>query len=385
MGHGNGKVAGQCISVSMRFGATRWFSFRIGYLIPGASSSGAGLGCTWSRRSSGSTKLAVAKRLLKLREGMVAQGTRLTTKTNTATMDELFQDVVSDYKINRRRSVEDVERRLRLHLTAFFYHKKAATICTADVRHFTLMQQEAGYANAEINRQLAIVRRAFSLGVQNGKLIQKVYVPMLKESSPRSGFFERHQFESVCAHLPEPLRPVVTFAYITGWRKSEILGLQWRNIDFQAGRVTLDAGTTKNDAARTFPFTQELQALLEGQKTDTDALQRKLGTVIPWIFHRDGKRIRVFRKAWHTACQGAGVPGRIPHDFRRTAVRNLVRAGIPERVAMTMTGHKTRAVFERYNIVSEGDLEMAARKLDEAALKTEQHSTAPLAMDKGIS
>jgi integrase len=84
----------------------------------------------------------------------------------------------------------------------------------------------------------------------------------------------------------------------------------------------------------------------------------------PWIFHRKGKPIGDFRKAWATACKKAGVPGRILHDFRRTAVRNLVRAGVPERVAMQMTGHKTRSVFDRYNIVSEEDLMEAAKRLD---------------------
>jgi integrase len=90
--------------------------------------------------------------------------------------------------------------------------------------------------------------------------------------------------------------------------------------------------------------------------------------IVRWVFHRNGKPIRTSKGAWKTACVNTGLPGRIPHDFRRTAVRNLVRAGVPERVAMMMTGHKTRSVFERYNIVSEADLQDAARKLDVAAI-----------------
>jgi integrase len=96
-------------------------------------------------------------------------------------------------------------------------------------------------------------------------------------------------------------------------------------------------------------------------------VQRKHNRVVPHVFHRAGKPVRSFRIAFRTACRLAGCPGRVPHDFRRTAVRNLVRAGIPERVAMQMTRHKTRSVFERYNIVSPGDLREAARRLDRLA------------------
>jgi integrase len=112
-------------------------------------------------------------------------------------------------------------------------------------------------------------------------------------------------------------------------------------------------------------MTAGLRELLEVQDRERLALRTK-GIICRLVFHRRGQQIRSFRRVWLTACRLAGCPGRIPHDLRRTAVRNLVRASIPERVAMTMTGHKTRSVFERYNIVSDGDLLEAARKLDVA-------------------
>ena len=133
---------------------------------------------------------------------------------------------------------------------------------------------------------------------------------------------------------------------------------------FGAGEVRLDPGKTKNGEGRTFPMTRELREVLEQQRAITENLQRQLKVVCPRVFHRSGRPIKSFRVAFRSACVEAGCPGRVLHDFRRTAVRNLVRAGIPERVAMQMTGHKTRSVFERYNIVSVGDLREAARRLD---------------------
>lgn len=237
----------------------------------------------------------------------------------------------------------------------------------------------AGASTAEINRELALLKRMFTLQLQGGKLLYRPYIPMLRENNVRTGFFERDQYQSVLAHLPVKIQPVIEFAYITGWRiKSEVLPLEWRQVDFASGEIRLDAGTTKNGDGRVVYMTTELRTLLKAREVERDRL-KKTGVIVPWVFFREiaegrggekkPRRIGSFTKAWKSACATAGCPGRIPHDLRRTAIRNLVRAGIPERVAMRMTGHKTASVFQRYNIVSDGDLREAARKLDAVAAR----------------
>lgn len=231
----------------------------------------------------------------------------------------------------------------------------------------------ASVSNAEINRELTILKRMFTLAMQAGRLLHRPHIPLLREDNTRTGFFEPEQFASVYAHLPEALKPIVEFAYITGWRiVSEVLPLEWRQVDFEAGEVRLDPGTTENGEGRVFPFTDDLRRLLQ-ERHDEHVRLRKSGKVEPHVFLRmvakgrggtkEPRPIRSLNNAWDTACVAAGCPGRIPHDLRRTAVRNMVRRGIPERVAMQLSGHKTRSVFERYNIVSGGDLKAAAAQL----------------------
>lgn len=306
-----------------------------------------------------------AKNLLRLREGDIARGVPVTPQVNRCLIEELLADVVTDYEVNKKKSIKDLKRRIKLHLLPHFEGWRSAAITPPDVRRYIALRQQAKASNAQINRELAALKRAFVLGVDGGKVLARPKITLLEEDNVRQGFFEREQFEKVRAKLPDPIRPVVTFAYLTGWRvNSEVLPLQWRQVDFGAGRVRLEPGTTKNKQGREFPFTTELRALLQSQRVHTDAVQKERGAIVPHVFHRSGEPIRWFYDSWRTACTHAGQPGRIPHDFRRTAVRNLVRAGIPERVAMKMTGHQTREVFERYNIVSDGDLDEAALRLD---------------------
>jgi integrase len=182
------------------------------------------------------------------------------------------------------------------------------------------------------------------------------------------------------AELPEPLRPALQFAYWTGWRvQDEVMALTWAQVDFVTGTVRLEPNTTKSDQGRVFPFSAlpELAALLQRQREETSQTERRLGQVIPYVFHRNGKPIRTIYKSWRAACKRAAVVklggletvvrprllGRTPHDFRRTAARNLIRAGVPQHVVMKLCGWKTDAMFRRYAIVDERDLRDAVELL----------------------
>ncbi len=321
--------------------------------------------------SSGSDKKRVADDLLKDREGDVVKGMPITAQVGKIRFEEAAEDLLNDYRTNKKRSLRTITLRIEKHLKPFFGGRRMTGIGTALTRVFVTRRQAAGASNASINRDLIALKRMFTLALQGGKLMVRPYIPLLKENNIRKGFFEPEQFQSVRNHLPVHMRGIVEFAYVTGWRTpSEILRLEWRRIDMQAGEVRLDAGTTKNGDGRVFPFTSELRRVLEDQQQVAEGL-KKAGIITPYVFFytvgkKTGKQITEsgFNKAWRKARIVAGCPARIPHDFRRTAVRNLVRAGVPERVAMQLTGHKTRAVFERYNIVSAGDLRDAARRLD---------------------
>lgn len=287
-------------------------------------------------------------------------------RTAGPTFTAAVRDVLDDYRMNRRRSLPDVARHVRLHLQPVFGRRRLGDITAADVRCYVLRRQREGARNATVNRELAVLKRAFVLAFGAGTVAARPPVPLLREDNVRRGFFEADEFAAVRARLVPDLAEFVSFLYLTGWRwRSEVARLRWTNVAFDAGEVRLDPGTTKTGEGRVFPFTIELRALLDRRWTVTRDRERALGMAIPHVFTRgDGKPVGSFNKAWATACRAAGVPGRVLHDFRRTAVRNLIRAGIPERVAMQMVGWKSRQMLDRYHIVNTADLVEAARRLD---------------------
>jgi len=189
----------------------------------------------------------------------------------------------------------------------------------------------------------------------------------LKEAEPRQGFFEHADFLDLRDALPEYLRGYLTFSYVSGWRKREITGLRWGdNVDRERGTVILAPHETKNKKARLIVLDDELKEIIERQWRK----RIETGSLLPWVFpnYQNDGRISDFRTSWHTALKKVGLDGKLLHDNRRTAVRNLVRAGVPENIAMAATGHLTRSVFDRYDIINEDDMKMAA-EMREAYLK----------------
>jgi integrase len=324
--------------------------------------------------SSLSERKSDAQDLLTQRLGDTGKGMVVTPKMGRVTFEEAAADLLNDYKVNGKKTYDHAKRRIDLHLGPVFAGQRLANIDTTKIRAFIASRlavkpqddgtEIPGASNAEINRELAVLKRMYTLAIQAGKLHAKPHIPMLEEDNVRRGFFEREQFDAVRKHLPAALQPVVEFAYLTGWRvASEILPLEWRQVDWPGRCVRLDPGTTKNKEGRTFPFTAALEQLLTEQLAESTRL-KKAGRLVPYVFHRDGVRILNFRKAWETACVAAGCPGKIQHDFRRTAVRNLERAGVSRTTAMAMVGHKTESIYRRYAIVDSASLREAAAKID---------------------
>jgi integrase len=277
------------------------------------------------------------------------------------TIADLYAILHNDYFINQKSSIEEVARNWKNHLGPFFGHAKASQISYQMVGRYIEERQKKGAANGTCNRELSNLKRAFHLGLRSGVVSRMpVFPSKLAENNVRTGFVEPEQYSKLANATAKTglwFRAIFEVGYTWGWRKEEVLGLRVQQVDLKARTVRLNVGETKNKEGRLAVMTKPLYELLklcvEGKKPTDHVFTRECG-----------KRVLDFRGAWEIACTESGCPNLLFHDLRRTAVRNMVRAGIPESIAMKISGHKTRSVFERYNIVSEKDIAEAATKIE---------------------
>ena len=330
------------------------------------------------RESSGSTNRKKAEKLLERRRVEYEDGRLLTPTVKRTTFEDLARIIEDDYAVNGRRSTARLKQALA-QLRRVFGKSRAVSITADRLTSYVVERKDQGAALSTIRNELNALRKAMRLAKRAGRLAHVPDFPTLTLHNTRTGFFEAEDLDAVLAELPEHLRPFIRFLALTGWRADEARTLTWAAVDFTAGIIRLEGDQSKNDEARTFPFAvlPALKALLTSQRAYTTIVERETDRLVRWVFHRRGQPIGDYGYEWRAAVDRAAhhgegpargvvrpqLVGRIVHDLRRTAVRNLSRAGVPERVAMALTGHKTRSVFDRYRIVNEADLAEGVEKL----------------------
>ncbi len=276
------------------------------------------------------------------------------------TVAVLLDELKAAYRLKGIKGLDRVEYRIRegSPLRDTFGARQAREVTCARVTSYILARRAEGKKNATINREVELLKRAFSLAVASGRLVRSPRFPArLPENNVRQGFFEADDLAKLLPHLPEPLDDMARFAALTGWRRGELLGLRWEWVNLETREVTLPAANSKNGQARVLALEGELLAIAKRQ--------RARGVGAEWVFHRHGRPIHpsVFKKQWKKALEAAGLSGKLFHDLRRTAARNLTAAGVPEQVAMKVTGHVTNSMFRRYSIVTTEDVREALRKV----------------------
>jgi integrase len=347
----------------------------IAYFAPGSDG-----GAREYRESSGSTDERRARRLLRERQ-REAGNARVDGKTFQApkaeklTMAELLNALMTEYEFGEKpiKSLRQQKSRERV-VREFFGHRRALSITPAVVRQY-IAERRAGklaVAVATINRELALLRRAFSLAVKERRLAAMPPIPSAgREDNIRRGFLSPAEVSRITDQMDPVTAAITRFAFRTAWRASEVRLLSWERVDRAAREVRLF--TSKSGRPRVLPLDKELAELIEAAWTARH-YTRSDGTsaVSGHVFHDAGRPLTesVLAKRWAKARKAAGMPTVIFHDLRRSGIRLLVRSGVRERVAMDVSGHVTRSVFDRYDISDGADV-LHALNLQAAFIATQ--------------
>lgn len=325
------------------------------------------------QESSKSTDRKVAEKLLRKRLGEVSKPSFIDpAKEERQPLDDMLGVIKAEYVRKGNRSFDGVQGVFR-HLQAeeaFKFHR-LIDITAKGVAEYGARRLEAGAAKASVNYELACLRHGFRLMVKKGMLSAAPLIELYAVDNTREGFIELADFNALLEKVEgSDARDIIEFLYHAGWRSIEAKAFQWSWIDGNMIRVPKEIAKNKKD--RSFPIVGRLMDVLERRQK-----LRRLDC--PFVFHRAGKRIRSFRKAFKAAAKEVGHEGLLPHDMRRSAIRNFRKAGLSEGDGMELSGHRTRSVYERYNIRDDRDLTESMTRVQEHLKKeAENRKVVPL-------
>jgi integrase len=328
------------------------------------------------KESTGTADRAAAEEVLKRRLAEVTLTELDDIRPDQATIADLCQLVLTDYRLRGLRDTKTVQWRYQKNILPALgsIPARRASQQPKIFRTYIEDRQKAGAENATINRELAIVRRAFTLAMrEDPPLVRKEpYIPQLEEDNVRQGFLEHEGYEQLLGELPERLKALFVCAYHTGTRKNELRRITWDQVDFEAMVIRLAGRQTKNKKPRELPIFGDMERWLRYQ-------QEMAPKGNPFVFHGErGRPIGNALLGWHEAVERAGFEGLLLHDMRRSAVCNLKRARVQDTVAMKMSGHLTREIFDWYNITDTEDMEDAGEKVTAYFAKRKQDRAAKL-------
>jgi len=305
-----------------------------------------------------------AQAVLKRAEGKVLDGQQEGSAIHRTKFEDLIALLQQEYVLEGRKTWSRREYNLA-RLTPVFGGMRIKAITTDKLQAFITKRLQEGAASASVNRDLDCLRRMMVLGSRQTppKVGRIPHFPKLAEHNVREGFLEHDEFLSIRGAAQDHLKVAMTIGYYTGMRLREIIserGLRWDQVNLEEGSIRLSSSQTKTKTPRVIYMADDFLLVMKKAKE----IQVRDFPSCPYVCHRNGQPFSNLICAWKTACKRVGVEGKTFHDLRRTGVRNLVRAGVPETVAMKISGHKTRSVFDRYNITSEDDLREAAKRLN---------------------
>lgn len=334
------------------------------------------------RESSRSADEKIARKFLILRRketGADQLGLKAFIPNDKVTVGELLDALVDNYRI-RGKDNGSFPSHLKMIREAFGDFK-ARDITSARIERFISSALAEGYARETVSRRVRILGQALKNAVKNRQISSAPAFTCPTGGVVRQGFFEPGDIKALIPCLPEYLRDYVSFAYLSAWRKGEIGALSWGDYDQSEQTIRLPGERSKNNQPRRIALEGELLEIIRRRWTARKIETSAGGRLADLIFHYQGRPIKNIRPPWLIACKKAGLAGKLFHDLRRSGVRNMIRSGVSESVAMKISGHKTASIFKRYDITSVQDIRDAVIRTQEY-LKTQPTTSNIIPMTK---